>query len=87
VRDISDVVVYRVHVPVNGDEWRSPGFWRNSPLQAAAAAETADLSFLPEGVSYVDVLDAPEIYGGELFNQVGDALSTAAGPHVGRRAP
>jgi hypothetical protein len=87
VRDISNVVVYRVHVPVNVDQWCSPGFWRNSPIQAAAAAETADLSFLPEGVSYVDVLNNPQTYGGELFNKVGDALSAAAGLTWGDERP
>jgi hypothetical protein len=89
VRDISNVVVYRIHVPDNGnggDQWCSPGFWRNSPLQAAAAAATADLSFLPDGVSYLDVLNSPETYGGELFNLVGDALSRAAGLEFDERA-
>lgn len=76
VPDVSYYMTYRP-VEVEQGQWCSPGFWRNSPIQAAATAEHADLSFLPYGVTYKMVLDSPQTYGGELFNQVGDALSAA----------
>jgi hypothetical protein len=76
VPDVSYYMTYR-KIQVDPGQWCSPGFWRNSPIQAAAVAGSVDWGFLPDGVTYLDVLNSPQTYGGELFNLVGDALSTA----------
>jgi uncharacterized surface anchored protein len=83
-----------------GDEWCSPGFWRNSLIAAAEAAEAGGFSLddpytdffapitglntrqllrsgLPTSPSLLQVLQNPQVYGGEAFNNVGDLLSDA----------
>jgi hypothetical protein len=71
--------------------WCSPGFWKNNP--GAVAETGVDMSqsynalFDPDvdgtskgGVAnptLQQVLDSPQFYGGEAFNNVGDLLSAA----------
>jgi len=82
------------------EEWCSPGFWRNSPIAAGAAAVAGGFSLddlyldffdelygvnerqrvrlgLPESPTLMQVLEFPQVYGGEAFNNVGDLLSEA----------
>jgi len=76
------------------DEWCSPGFWRNNPLQVAATGVDMGQAYsdffdpvvlnrrqVRDGVNpdptLQMVLDSPQNYGGEAFNNVGDLLSGA----------
>ena len=70
--------------PTPAGNWCSPGFWRNNP---GAVAETGvDMSqsynalFDPDlagDPTLQEVLDSPQIYGGEAMNNVADFLSQA----------
>lgn len=71
--------------------WCSPGFWRNNPLAVAETgvdmSQSYNALFDPDvngtkkgGVAnptLQQVLDSPQFYGGEAFNNVGDLLSAA----------
>jgi hypothetical protein len=76
--DVSYYMTYR-RIPNDPGQWCSPGFWRNSPIQAAAAA--ALVTEWPEGASlanYVDILNDPQQYASSgLYEAVADALSAA----------
>lgn len=76
--------------PAEGN-WCSPGFWKNNPLAVAETGVNMSQSYNALFDPNVDgtkkggvanptlqqVLDNPQIYGGEAFNNVGDLLSEA----------
>lgn len=53
--------------------WCSPGFWKNSPLQAEATAKLDTEGRLP--ANWQDILANPQVYGGEAANAIADILS------------
>lgn len=77
--------------PPGDGNWCSPGFWKNNPGAVAETgvnmAQFYNALFDPDvngtkkgGVAnptLQQVLDNPQIYGGEAFNNVGDLLSAA----------
>jgi hypothetical protein len=83
-----DHVIACKHITYDEPEpgvWCSPGFWRNSPIAAAAAAAAGGFSLDDPYGDFFDPIDgdptlwevlaSPEIYGGGPFNDVGDLLS------------
>jgi hypothetical protein len=91
-----DISHYSLHfVPETREgEWCSPGFWRNNANQFGASQwpvptdtnynQVIDPDLAPKfaGATLLDVLNAPNTYGGAAFNAVGTYLSTEAGLNV-----
>jgi hypothetical protein len=89
---ISHYSVWYVPTSDPGDaEWCSPGFWRNNAANWGAGAWPVPTTTLYNAVidpdvagnpSLLDVLNAPQIYGGAAFNAAATYLSIQAGLNV-----
>ena len=90
---ISHYSVWYVPIPNDpGDaEWCSPGFWRNNATNWGAGAWPVSTTTSYNAVidpdvagnpSLLDVLNAPQVYGGAAFNAAATYLSVEAGLNV-----